>query len=349
METTIYLLKSATILLIFYGVYLLLLRRDTLFKSNRLYLLSGIAAAVSLPFLIFTKTVVEVAPALPSISVMQGTTNTVVPFQEVPNPEFTINWWQIVLIIYSVGIAAMLFRFVRQWHALSRLLKKHPFQQKGSFKYVAINEPISPFSFFNYIVYNPKSHSEEELEYVLQHERAHARQLHSLDLIFSNLFLIVQWMNPIAWFYKKSMEENLEYLADSATVQDIPSKKQYQLTLVKASSAHCFPMLTHPFYQSFIKKRIIMLNRNQSRKRNALKTMVILPLLGLFLWSFNVKEEITYVEDSSSGEAIATETSKELPLGFSAESSDAILDVIEEYTEKKPSWRSYKNFGPSSE
>lgn len=334
METTIYLAKSGLILFIFYGVYVLFLRKETLFISNRLYLLSGILAAICLPFWSITKKVFVEAPTLPNIEITDMAVQSVGPAQEIASSSFSIDWWWILIGIYVVGIVVMTVRFLKQWFALTKLLKTYSFQRKGTYKYVAVDKPISPFSFFNYIVYNPTSHTEEELGFVLQHEQAHARQWHSLDLIFSNVLLIIRWLNPIAWLYKKSMEENLEYLADSATIQDIPSKTQYQLTLVKASSAHNFPMLTHPFYESFIKKRIIMLNKNQSRKRNALKTMVILPLLTIFLWSFNVKEEITYLEENTSEKALTTQANNDIPLGFSAASSDAILDVIESYTDK---------------
>ena len=94
------------------------------------------------------------------------------------------------------------------------------------------------------------------------------------------------------------MEENLEYIADSATVQQIESVKQYQLALVKASSTSPIPALTNNFYQSFIKKRIVMLNKSTSKKINAWKLILVLPLLAVFLWSFNINEVVTYSDSN---------------------------------------------------
>ena len=53
----IYLLKSSGILLLFYGCYYVFLRRETHFKPNRWFLVSGLLAAIFLPLVHFTKTV----------------------------------------------------------------------------------------------------------------------------------------------------------------------------------------------------------------------------------------------------------------------------------------------------
>jgi hypothetical protein len=134
---------------------------------------------------------------------------------------------------------------------------------------------------------------------ILKHEQAHAFQWHSADIILANLLIVIQWANPLAWLYKKSVEENLEYLADNATIIKVTSKKDYQLALVKASSAENIPALTTNFYKSFIKKRIIMLNKRTSKKHHVAKVAAVLPLLAVFLWSFNVKETIAYNEVAS--------------------------------------------------
>ena len=144
--------------------------------------------------------------------------------------------------------------------------------------------------------YPAKMSPEHLLSMILKHEQIHGSQWHSTDIIAANLLLILQWVNPLAWFYKKGIEENLEFIADSATVQQVPSVKQYQLALVKASSTLPIPALTTNFYQSFIKKRILMLNKSTSNKINVWKLSIILPLLALFLWSFNVNEVVSYTE-----------------------------------------------------
>ncbi len=307
MELFIYLLKSAGILTLFYFVYLLVLQKDTFFTSNRHFLIGGIIASLLLPFVIFTKTIYLNVPAA---SLLQNS-NVIIENSSDAKQQISFNWEMLLISIYSIGIIFMSFRFIFQLFSVYKIINKYTSTKKNGYCYIKVNEDISPFSFFKYIVYNPKNHSKDELKIILKHEQSHASQLHSIDIVLSNLLLIVQWINPFAWFYKKSIQENLEFIADSETVQRVPSKTQYQLTLLKAvSSTATQPILANNFYQSLIKKRIIMLHKNQSATKNQWKLLLILPLLGVFLWSFNIEEEIKYntYPVSEISEVVPTET-----------------------------------------
>lgn len=304
MELIIYLVKSATILSIFYLVYFFFLRKDTLFTAKRFFFILGIIAAVTLPFTEITR-VIEVQTPLVSAN-SQTDFESFTPLQEstaitsIQETKPKFNYWQIGAFLYVVVLAFFLVRFIFRLYSLNSLLKSHTSKRIGNYKYVTIDDNVSPFSIFNYIVFNPTKHSEKELEMILKHEQVHASQWHSVDIILGQLTAILQWANPFSWAYKNSMEENLEYLADSQTVEQIASKKAYQYTLVNATSPITAPALTSPFYRSLIKKRIIMLNKSTTHKRNLLKISLVLPILAFFLWSFNVKEEIVYVLNSSS-------------------------------------------------
>ena len=307
METIIYIAKSAGVLTLFYLVYYFILRRDTFFTANRHFLIGGIVAAALLPLVEFTSIVYSEAPNMAAVgfSPMLEITETTAPLQRA-----SFDWWQILLLVYLAGVIVMFVRLAFQLLSLLKLIGQYPVEKKGKFLFVEVTDAISPFSFFNYIVYNPKSHSEEELQMILKHEKVHVSQWHSMDIILANLARILQWVNPFSWLYKKSLEQNLEYIADSKTAQQVPSKTQYQLTLVKASSPLIVPALTNNFYQSFIKKRIIMLNKSTSKRHNIWKVSIILPALAVFLWSFNVTEIVEYTESEiPSEESIIMENS----------------------------------------
>ena len=47
-----YMWKPTVIIMIFYGFYRLVLRKETYFQTNRYFLLSGIVLAIVLPFII---------------------------------------------------------------------------------------------------------------------------------------------------------------------------------------------------------------------------------------------------------------------------------------------------------
>ena len=298
MELGIYLLKSVTVLSIFYVVYYLFLRKDTLFTAKRHYLLGGILASLFLPFLEFTRTIYKEATVVEMIPFSEVIPSSAQIIDQTQDP-FIINWWQLALIVYVIGVLVMGVRLLIQIYSLLKLIRTYPSEKINGFNFIKTDKKISPFSFFKYIVYNPSMHTQEELQMILKHEQVHVSQWHSVDIIVANVVRILQWVNPFSWYYKKSLEENLEFIADNETALLVPSKKQYQLTLVKASSPMYPPALTTQFYQSFIKKRIIMLNKNTSKRRNIWKLSIVLPVLALFLWSFNVKEVVEYKEVTS--------------------------------------------------
>ncbi|HQK40614.1 MAG TPA: peptidase M56, partial [Flavobacterium alvei] len=64
METLfIFLVKASGLIGIFYLAYILLLRKETFFNSNRWFLLAGLITSILLPLVVFTKIVwVEPTP-----------------------------------------------------------------------------------------------------------------------------------------------------------------------------------------------------------------------------------------------------------------------------------------------
>lgn len=303
----LYLLKSAALISLFYLVYILLLKKDTFFTAHRVFLLFGMAVASLLPLLSIEYTSFIHNSPLPLV-IQDNLPYPIHPITAqittLTQPTFNFDYIQILTIIYLIGVTVMIVRFLSQLLALRALIKSGFKVVQGRYTLVEATAPITPFSFFNYIVYNPSHQKPSDLKIILSHERVHSRQLHSLDVVLAQIMIIVQWCNPIAWLYKKVLEENIEYIADFITVKKLPSKKEYQWAMLRASSP-LQPPLTLNFYQSFIKKRIIMLNTPTSRKRNLWKIGIVLPFLALFMYSFTMKEVVSYVEDDFEIDAFA--------------------------------------------
>jgi len=131
--------------------------------------------------------------------------------------------------------------------------------------------------------------------------------------------------------YKSAVKQNLEYLADHFAIAHTEDKISYQYLILKQAVDNQEFTLANSFYNSLIKKRIVMLNQNQSKKINVLKTLVMLPLLGLFLASFSIEETYLY-KDSDSVESLMTEENsddnKTVELTINKNTSNAELDKI---------------------
>ncbi|MEL1253680.1 M56 family metallopeptidase [Flavobacterium sp. DGU38] len=280
----IYIAKSSGLIVLFYCAYYFLLRKETFFNNNRWFLLAGLITSVLLPFFVYTKIVwIDPVPAtdlnFPEVYLSQ------IPVKNT----FEINWNYVILPIYSIGVLVFLLKLIKDFYHLNSVLKAKNIQQQADYKFIDTSEKIAPFSYFQYIVYNSSMYTSSELENIIEHEKVHSDQNHSTDVLISQVFCLLFWFNPIIWLYKKAIIQNLEFIADKEASKKISNKKAYQYTLLKITTHESCVTITNHFYQSLIKKRIVMLNKNQSKKRNLWKYCVILPALTTFMLLFQVE------------------------------------------------------------
>ena len=284
-----YLLKASVVLGLFLGFYHLLLKRETLFRLNRIFLLSGLGTALVLPLITIKKEII--IPA----GINQAEASPIMAQQALAGNGFA--WETLLTAAYGIGLFCCGIMLLWQLLKIFKLIRSQQGVRQQGFVYIATRNTTAPFSFFRYIFYNPEQHEEKELELILEHERAHAGQYHSVDILFGRLLTMVLWLNPLSWLYQKSIQQNLEYLADAEAIRKVSSIKQYQYTLLKVSGNQLTPSLVNTFYSSLIKKRIIMLHQNQSKTIHAFKHLLILPLLAVFLMAFNT-EKVYVLEPS---------------------------------------------------
>ena len=316
----LYLLKASAILLLFWGSYQMWLRRETLFGVNRLYLITGLIAALLLPWVRIPKEVV----VEPSVLTFDAQTSLQLTSQAA---SAGIPWEWYVLALYLVGVLVCLGMLLRELLRLYRLIRSEEGIRKNGFVHIQTRSTEAPFSFFHYIFYNPDRHTESELGMILEHEQAHSAQWHTFDILLGRITTAVLWFNPMSWRYQKSIQQNLEYLADATAIRRIESAKAYQYTLLRVSGNPLTPALATPFYSSLIKKRIIMLNTNPSKTIHILKHLLILPVLALFLMAFG--RETVYVTEGPAA-FIQAPAGKVIELTIDKNTSDADLLKMKE-------------------
>ena len=291
----IYFLKANGLIILFYLMYVVFLRKETFFVSNRWYLIGGLVLSLILPLITFTKTIwVEPTP-IPVYyeEVIPVINNTI----EVPVQETPLDWSLILTTTYLVISIVMIMKIAIELVSFFNRIQKNQKQKKTDFTLIHSDTTENPFSFFHYIVINPNRFSKEEFQHILTHESIHVKQKHSIDVLLSKLFCAFFWANPIVWLYRKAILQNLEFIADSETFQQIENKYEYQRTLLKVVTHQHDLSITNQFYQSLIKKRIVMLHTNQSNKRNVWKYGIILPLLVGFMLLFQI-ETVAQVKES---------------------------------------------------
>jgi TonB family protein len=275
METLIYLAKANLYLVLFYCTYWLLLRRHTFFQWNRIYLLGTIAASFLLPAIVFYN---ESGVPVAASTVTEFATTAV---NASPVPEETSSWPILLLLCYSSGVLVMLFKLLSSLRQIFILIKNGEcipleeytliFLDPGQFK----NKDCGSFSFFRWMIVNREDYANNP-DTILRHEHVHIRQWHSADILLIELLKVVFWINPVLWFYKRSMQAVHEYLADT----EAANRDSYAHFLVSYALKVPEQLLTNHFSNSsLLKDRIKMIYKNRTSNWLLSKYLLILLLI----------------------------------------------------------------------
>ncbi|MEL6657385.1 MAG: M56 family metallopeptidase [Bacteroidota bacterium] len=282
--------------------YRLFLEKERFLRLNRLYLLFTFALSLVLPFLSWSM-------FLPS----PDWTNTpeiwlpVVAIQSevaaVAGEASKFNWRLLLLTIWGVGSAVVLYRFAGNLWELSQLIRNG--QKVKHTGYAQIKHPKidAPFSWFSFLFWNGSQDlTEDESQAIIAHELAHIQQGHSWDLLFMELGKIIFWWNPLWYAYRHSIEAVHEYLADTQALKSI-TKSDYGRLLLRQ---HLLPqprLLIHTFHTSQLKKRIIMMTKSPSSLLALGKYLMFFPVLLFVLLA---------CEDAEAQQEVAQKAEQEL-------------------------------------
>ncbi|RWW98807.1 M56 family metallopeptidase [Flavobacterium cerinum] len=319
----IYMAKASGLLALFFLAYYFLLRKETFFTSNRWFMLAGLVTSVVLPAIEYTKIIwITAAPQ----SAQPINLNQLIFIRNMlaakPQPQtIDINWFDVAAGMYFAGVLFLLIRFTLDLLTIRKLLSGNEIVKDKQFRLIDSHQVKSPFSFFNYIIYNSAVLNPDELNSIISHEKVHSSQKHSIDMIISQLFCVAFWFNPFAWMYKKSISQNLEFIADAEAIKQLADRTAYQKTLLKITiQPECIAITNH-FYQSLIKKRIVMLNKKQSKRLNSWKYATVLPALVAFMFLFQVK-----IVAQEKAVTMTTNEKTKLVLEITKDATDSELD-----------------------
>ncbi|RYY29893.1 MAG: M56 family peptidase, partial [Chitinophagaceae bacterium] len=283
-----YLIKLSVSLAVVYLFYRFILRPLTFYTWNRWYLAGYSLIAFIIPF-------IDINPILNSIGPNQA---DVIRFIPVIDPAALENrsWinlnnrWNWVVIGILSGILVMLIRLGLQFLSYHRLRSSSVLLSESPVKIFQVDKNIVPFSFGNSIFINRKQHGEREMQEIIRHEFIHVKEKHTADMIWAEILCILNWYNPFAWLIKKVICQNLEFIADQQVLKNGLDKKEYQYLLLKVAGGASF-RITNQFNFSFLRKRILMMNKMKSARLHMLKFLFVLPMLAVLLLSFRERIE----------------------------------------------------------
>ncbi|HEY4195177.1 MAG TPA: energy transducer TonB [Mucilaginibacter sp.] len=261
-----YLLLVNLYLVLFYGFYALLLRKETFFNLNRIYLVSSALLSFVIPVihsdwvrnLFITK---EVQHTL----FVYSSPLTIYHFKPIEERHITIG--QIILIIYAIGAVILIAKFIWQLISLKKIIDRP--------------ETTGAFSFFKSIRLGA---SVDKQGVIAAHEQVHANQWHSADVLLIEAIAIINWFNPVVYLYRFGIKHIHEYIADKQALKDGIDKAEYALLLLSQTFSAPAHQLVNPFFNhSLLKQRIIMLQKSRSHRIALLKYGLSAPLFILML------------------------------------------------------------------
>ena len=284
----IYFIKSFLSLGIFYFTWLFFFRKQTDFRFNRYYLILSTLLAVFIPLIQLPKLFpTGFQNSIGQLSVVQ-ISEVIIKNTESPNVAGTgLSVSAVLWDIYLIGVIVMTVRFLLSLFHLYRLAGKSKTRRVSGIKYVFISEDLPVFSFFNLIFIRKEIFENPHVTAIINHEKTHVRQKHSLDLLILELLSIFQWFNPFIYLIKRAVKENHEFIADSGMTVSESIANGYMNLLFQEASGVKFSPLTHNFSYSLLKKRLIMMKNQKSQKRMPVKLLLSMLALTVALFAGN--------------------------------------------------------------
>ncbi len=213
-----------------------------------------------------------------------GEGNPIIPFTiELPLIEITstevaqtsinpINW---LLWTYIVGVAVSLAHFAWSLYNIRHPKDAQLLHTLGRQRIYLITSRTNSFSHFNAIYIS--EYQLDNAEFIVEHELAHSRQKHSIDLIVIRLMRSLLWFHPIMYMWESKMKENHEYLADRACVNHTTDITLYSYALLSTHLGVSIPDLANGFNrQSLLQKRIIQLKTQNTFN---MKKVILIPAM----------------------------------------------------------------------
>jgi len=277
-------IKAMLCMAVFYGFYQLLLRKMTFFSVNRFYLLGTLVFSFILPFISLPFTILK-APAttLPEIfldPVVVGNRRNEIDTAVQSN---VLSW---LTLIYCSITAIFLLRLMLNIFYIFRLYHNGSVVQRKSRRIVKTRENIAPFSFFN-LIFIPRSLEKNEAEgKIISHEFVHSSQFHSVDIVLLQIINAIFWFNPFIYAYRVSLSHVHEYLADRGVLNHGINMIKYQQTILNQVFGTRSLVLANTFNHS-IKRRFIMMTKNQSRKTAKWRVLLAVPLSLMLIVVFS--------------------------------------------------------------
>jgi N-acetylmuramoyl-L-alanine amidase len=273
-----------------YAFYMLFLRRTNAYGLHRFYLLLALLISFVLPFvqieiavknlpLLHPKNILPVVHGFFEEQIAGSGTTA----QSTLKPGFL----HVFSCLFFGGMLLSLLRVGLQVIAVLKVLascKRQVFETTIVFTSENIQHP---FSFAGKIIIpSTLLQQQKDLQMIIAHEAEHSQRNHHSDLLIYTLCQVVNWWNPVVYLIRRQLIIVHEFEADSAVVSQF-DRSMYATLLLTATFNVSKPVITHSFFQSPIKLRIMRFYENK-KKSSVHRFWFALPVIAFITFLFCV-------------------------------------------------------------
>ena len=299
---TLYILKSAVYISVFLAIYMLMMRKTTFFRLNRIVFLAGTFICLILP---------AINVALPENVLTTMPIPMILEEVEITGKSAGNFPLDILEIIFLSGALVTLAVTARSYIMMRKIMSCAEKTDMDGISVRITDSECPSFSWGRNIVISRKDI--EENPAVLIHEKMHIRCCHSIDLLLYSLVTVAHWFNPLVWIARTELKILHEYEADELTIKQGINITQYQLLLVmKAVGTRQF-QLANGFNHSKLKNRITMMYKNKTNKWMRLAYLVCIPALALTMCCCSQNKNKQENADVSAPETVEQTAAEPMP------------------------------------
>lgn len=304
----LYSIKSAIVLSMLYLPYMLMLRRESFFRFNRLILLGILLLSLVLPLCNIPWMSLDHQPVVQAAQLQMLELG--IPVHVLPEVQVLaegaasqgisrFSVFFLVSLIYIIGMVALLmmrlWQIARLQFGLRQGVLWHNDEQ--GVRIYCHSGDVAPFSWMRNIVINEKDYDEAGREIVL-HEMGHIQGRHSWDVVLLTLVQMLQWWNPLCYVLGISLRDVHEYEADNFVLEQGVSAQSYQLLLIRKAVGSGSYAFANSFNHSLTKKRITMMKKSKSNPWMKSKALSVIPVAALALSAFATPKFVAPIEET---------------------------------------------------
>ena len=277
MTVFVYLLKTMVVFVTLFLLYHISIEKTTFLRFRRWYL-------ISMLFLSFL---------LPWVSTM------LMPKYFNPEPESAMAWidgtirhftftkWltessdllnMIVVLVLGIGFALAAVKYSYTLGAMYRFLKRsHLVSKNEQYTLRTGNKGEGCFCFLKTIYLCNPSLNEQNINIILEHEKAHIQQKHYIDICLSAICDFFFWFCPVTKRFQRAWEEVLECQADRQAIRTLQIDPiNYQSALYEnIQYSNLTPIFNHAFGRSLVAKRLIFISQKPTKYKRMISRAVL--------------------------------------------------------------------------